>query len=196
MASGWLRITSLALLLVAGTGTCATAQQSVHIDDYGAWYVKSGVVRRIPANEFLSFPRFWQDYVVFSGAARSGFLIYNAERNTVSDWIEFEGAPSLSIAGRHLLFNTGDVQYTLDSETLRPLGRRRAPVAVYEDWDFGILLPEVIGERTLRYTGARYHLDITYGPRIDLSREYRYDVAGGSEDDTWVVLANDLEDTK
>jgi len=43
-------------------------------------------------------------------------------------------------------------------------------------------IEEKLGDRLFRYRGKFFYLDINYGPDIDLTGKYYYDVSGGNKD--------------
>jgi hypothetical protein len=181
----------------------AYSQASVTVNENGAYFIDCGTVKKIPSDVDLTYSRFWKNYIVFlSGAYSSGMLVYNTNNGATSDFFE-TGSRKTGIygqyvyvdKGRNLFFNLNGFEYELDPVTLKTINRATVIDETLDyDWnqyDQDIHGSTFIKERTIRYRGEKYYVDVTFGNKVDVSNKGNWYIQGGKYDERFVLVVTD-----
>lgn len=192
----------LALVLCFICGICGFTQSAVTINENGAYFFDHGVVKKIPSDVDLSAPLFWRNYIVFlTGAHTSGLLVYNTDTGKASGFLE-PGGHELRMwgeyapidKGRNLFFNVGGFEYELNPATLEIINRTIVADRTldYDWWQYSqVTRSTLIRERTIRYYGEKYYIDVTIGNRINISNRGNWSIQGGKNDERFVLVVTD-----
>ena len=190
------------------------AQDSVSFNEYGIYLVQNGVTKEIHTenDDVIMAAYFWENYFILEGLSIV-FYIYNIETGSMSNCIygtiiKLERGSNL--VAFVLLDPRGYGKYEFEYDTLElirevRLDRRPFPdlqgVASYfyadidkENNYWHETEKETINDRSYRYKGERFYLDVHYGPNIDLTGKYfDYRVLGGKNNNIFIIIMQTVE---
>ena len=190
------------------------AQDSVSFNEYGIYLVQNGVTKEIHTenDDVIMAAYFWENYLILEGLSIV-FYIYNIETGSMSNCIYgtiIKLERESNLVAYISVDQNGYWTYEFEYDTLELTGEVRLdrrpfpdlqelPSYFYADMDkennyWHETVKETINDRSYRYRGERFYLDVHYGPNIDLTGKYfEYRVLGGKNNNIFIIIMQPIE---
>ena len=185
------------------------AQASISLNANGTFLIFDGLVIEIQTEHKINSCYFWEDYIVLNGDGIIGFYLYNIGTGAVSDLIYgsiviLDKSATLKVIFNSLSpvdLNDDSWEYNLTPDTLEIINRTKLENKLIinftiEDNTLQITEKEIINERTFRYKGKKFYLDINYGRDIDLTGKYMDYIVSGGINNIFIIILHEIDHYK
>ena len=185
------------------------AQDSVSFNEYGIYLVQNGIIKEIHTenDDVIMAAFFWENYLVLDGMSSISY-IYNIETGSMSNCVGgriLKLERESNLVAYISLSRNGYCTYEFEYDTLELIREVRLdrrpfpdlqglPSYFYADIDeennyWHETVKETINDRSYRYKGERFYLDVHYGPNIDLTGKFfDYRVLGGKNNNIFIII--------